>query len=448
MPLAKKMAKSGKKVALIEKRWLGGTCVNDGCTPTKTWVASARASYMAETSAKLGVPVEKYHVNLHKIKARKDQVVNKSRTGLEKSLGQIKKLDIIYGKARFVGPKKIAVTMSDEEERVLDADLVFINAGTRPFIPPIEGLDSISYLTSTTILDLKKIPGNLLILGGNYIGLEYGQMFRRFGSKVTIVEKSARIMSREDSDVSSEIEKLLSLESIHFLKGAKALRFEQKKKDSIIVTIKKGSREMNIACTHVLIATGRIPQTDDLQLENTGVKTDDKGYIEVNSKLETNIKGIYALGDINGGPAFTHISYHDYTIVYRNLLENGRYSTRNRLVPYCMFTDPQLGRIGISESEAKEKGIAVKIAKMPLSSVARAVETGNTHGFLKALVDPVTKKILGAAFLSADGGELMSLLQMAMEGGLTYDKLAYGVFAHPLYAEALNNLFLQLEEPS
>lgn len=446
VPLAKKLANAGKKVVIIEKRWIGGTCVNDGCTPTKTWVASAKAAYTAAKSAALGVPVANYQVDMAHIKKRKDAIVENARKGNQKALAETKNLDLIFGEAIFTGLKTITVTLNGGGEQLLKAELIFLNTGAKPLIPQITGLSTVNYLTSTTILELNKVPKHLLIIGGNYIGLEFGQMFRRFGSKVTILEKSARLIPHEDTDIADEMQKLLALETVEILTNTQATAFEQNGKGEIFVTIKNGQQQKKITCSHVLVASGRIPQTHQLNLEKTGVKLDDKGYIKVNAKLETNVKGIYALGDVKGGPAFTHISYNDYTIVYRNLLEKKNYTIHNRPIPYCMFTDPQLGRIGLSETDAKKQGLAIKVAKLPMSSVARAVETGDTRGFMKAVVNAKTKKILGVAILGAEGGEIMSVLQMAMEGKITYDRIRYCVFAHPLYAESLNNLFMTLED--
>lgn len=446
VPLAKKLANSGKKVAIIEKRWIGGTCVNDGCTPTKTWVASAKAAYDVRKSAEIGVFIKDYHVDMPFIKKRKDKIVENARKGNQKALENTKNLDVIFGEATFTDTKTIRVTSNTGSIQILAADLFFLNTGVTTMVPQIEGLDRINYLNATSILELDQIPSHLFIIGGNYIGLEFGQMFRRFGSEVTILEKSPRIMSREDPDVSEEMQKILKAEGVHILTNSEAIRFEKTATENILATVSDGKKTQKITCSHLLIAAGRAPQTDTLQLHNTGVAVDKKGYIKVNGKLETNVKGIYALGDVKGGPAFTHISYNDYTIVYRNLLENQHYTTRNRPVPYCMFTDPQLGRIGLNETEAKKLGLAIKVAKLPMTGVARAVETGDTRGFMKAVVDAKSKRILGASILSAQGGEIMSILQMAMEGKITYDRIRYGVFAHPLYAESLNNLFMTLED--
>jgi len=444
-PLAKKMALAGKKTAIIEKRWVGGTCVNDGCTPTKTWVASAKAAYMAAHSGPLGIKIKGYKVDMPRVKKRKDEIVLKSRNGGQKGLESTKNLDLIFGEATFTGDKTISIKLRSGRTQILKADLIFINTGAKPLIPQIEGLQDIDYLTSTSILELDKVPKHLLVIGGNYIGLEFGQMFGRFGSKVTVLEKSGRIVSREDEDISEAITKILTDEGVTVFTDAKTTGFRKTEKGNIKATVTIADEEKTITCSHVLLAIGRVPQTAALNLDKTGVKIDEKGYITVNDKLETNVKGIYALGDVKGGPAFTHISYNDYTIVYRNLIEKENLTIKDRPVPYCMFTDPQLGRIGISEDEAKKQKLNVKIAKLPMEHVARAIEMGDTRGFMKAVVDPVTKKILGAAVLGTEGGEIMTVLQMAMEGGITYDRIRFCVFAHPTYSESLNNLFLALE---
>lgn len=445
-PLAKKLAEAGKKTLLIEKRYVGGTCVNDGCTPTKTWVASAKAAYMASKGEQLGIKIKGFKVDMKVIRQRKEQIVLKSRNGNQKGLESTENLELLFGDATFTGDKTISVKLNAGGEESFKSGLFFLNTGAKTIIPDIEGLTGINYLTSTSILELEEVPEHLLVIGGNYVGLEFGQMFRRFGSKVTLLERSGRILSREDEDISAEVKKLLELEQIEVLANAQASKFKNTGKGKIAATIIADGKEQKIKCSHVLVAVGRAAQTDTLGLDKTGVETDEKGYIKVNNKLETNVPGIYALGDVKGGPAFTHVSYNDYTIVYRNLLEGADYSTDDRPVPYCMFIDPQLGRIGISEAEAKKQQLNYKVAKLPMAHVARAIETGDTRGFMKAIVDPDTKKLLGAAILGPEGGEIMTVLQMAMEGGITYDRIRFCVFAHPTYSESLNNLFLALED--
>jgi pyruvate/2-oxoglutarate dehydrogenase complex dihydrolipoamide dehydrogenase (E3) component len=445
VPLAKKLALAGNKTLLVEKRWIGGTCVNDGCTPTKTMIASAKAAYMAANSGPLGVKVKGFSVDMRKIKKRKNDIVHLFRNGSQTGLEETKNLDLLFGEATFTGDKIISVRPNDgSKDKAFNAELFFINTGAKTFIPQINGLKDIDYLTSTTILDLVEVPEHLLVIGGNYIGLEFGQMFRRFGSKVTVVERSGRIVSREDEDVSEELTKILELEKINILTNTVTTNLKQKKGGKITATLKVGDAEQKIKCSHVLIAVGRSPQTESLGLDNAGVKTDERGNIIVNDALETNIKGIYALGDVKGGPAFTHISYNDYTIVYRNLVDKEKLTIKNRPIPYCMFTDPQLGRIGLSETDAKKQKLNYKVAKLPMNYVARAIETGDTRGFMKAIVDADTKQILGVTILGPEGGEIMTVLQMAMMGGITYEEIRWNIFAHPLYSESLNNLFMAL----
>jgi pyruvate/2-oxoglutarate dehydrogenase complex dihydrolipoamide dehydrogenase (E3) component len=446
VPLAKKLAEAGKRTALIEKRYVGGTCVNDGCTPTKTMVASAKAAWVAANSQHLGLNIKSYKVDMKQVKKRKDDIVKLFRNGSQDGIQQTEGLDLVLGEAAFTGGKTISVKLKGGGQSEMKAGLIFINTGCRPVIPDIEGLKDTGYLTSTSILELDKAPEHLLVIGGNYIGLEFGQMFRRFGSKITIVEKGPRIVSREDEDVSAELVKILQAEQIDILTNAQTQKFKKTGKGNIIATVAVNGKESKVKCSHVLVAVGRAPQTKSLGLDKTGVKTDERGFIQVNDKLETNVKGIYALGDVKGGPAFTHISYNDYTIVYRNLFEGTNYTIEDRPVPYCMFTDPQLGRIGLNETEAKKQGLSIKVAKLPMDHVARAIETGDTRGFMKAVVDAKTKQILGATVLGPEGGEIMTILQMAMQCGITYDRIRYCVFAHPLYAESLNNLFMTIED--
>ncbi|MEH3112463.1 mercuric reductase [Pedobacter terrae] len=445
VPLAKKLAEAGKKTLLVEKRMVGGTCINDGCTPTKAMIASAKAVYQAKKASALGVEIEAVKIDFKKIVQRKDEIVAQFRSSSEKGIDETKGLKLIFGTAKFSAEKELTIALSEGGEEKVTADWIFINTGAKTVIPNIDGLDQIDYLTSTTILDLEAVPKHLVVIGGNYIGLEFGQMFSRFGSKVTILEKSTSILAKEDEDISSALTEILSDEKIEVITDVKVDKISKEQKQ-IHISLHCGKTKKNITASHVLIAAGRMPQTVDLGLENCGVKMDDKGHVVVNEKLETNIEGIYALGDVKGGPAFTHIAYNDYTIVYRNLIEEKNYSIQDRPLPYCMFTDPQLGRIGISEKEAKEKKLNYEVAVIPMSQVARGIETNETLGLMKAIVDPDTKKILGAAILASEGGEIMSVLQMAMEGDITYDRIRYCVFAHPTYTESLNNLFMKLDK--
>lgn len=445
VPLAKKLAEEGKKTALIEKNLIGGTCINVGCTPTKAMIASARAAHHARNASKLGVEVKGVKVDLKKIKKRKDKIVQSFRSAAQKGIEATKNLTLIFGEAKFSSKKEISIKLDSGGEEQLKADWIFIDTGAKPNIPDIKGLEHIDYLTSSTILDLEAVPEHLVIIGGNYIGLEFGQMFRRFGSKVTILERSSRIMKKEDKDIALELSKILKEEGLEILTETETDEISNHNKQ-IVLHLKSRDKSKTLTCSHLLIATGRNPQTQLLNLELAGIKTDKKGNVLVNKKLETNVPGVYALGDVKGGPAFTHISYNDYTLVYRNLMKGTDYSTVDRPIPYCMFTDPQLGRIGMSEAEAEEKGLNYKVAKIPMAHVARGIETGETSGLMKAIVDLDSKKILGASILASEGGEIMSVLEMAMEGNITYDRLKFCVFAHPTYSESLNNLFMEIED--
>jgi dihydrolipoamide dehydrogenase len=443
-PLAKKLALQGLKTAIIERRFIGGTCINDGCTPTKTMVASARMMHLAKNSESLGVTIKDPQLNFKKVIERKNKIVEDFRNGGERGLRKAN-VDIIYGEASFIHDKELKIVQRDGSEENIIAEKIFINTGGRPTIPKIEGLDAVSYLDSTSIMELDEVPGHLIIIGAGYISLEFGQMFRRFGSQVTVLEHSDRFLSREDEDVSEEIKKFLEDEGIEIFTNCAITKVSSGDKEiSAIINI--NGEEKTLTGSHLLIATGRTPNTDALQLSNTNIKTEERGHIIVDHKLETNVEGVYALGDVKGGPEFTHISYNDYIIVYKNLFENGNETIDKRLVPYCMFTDPQLGRIGLNEQEAKKKNLNFKVAKFPMSHVARALETGETTGLIKAIVDADTKQILGAVVIGEQGGEMMSMLQLAMMGNITYDVLRSAVFAHPLYAESLNNLFMHLDD--
>lgn len=439
-PLATAFGKAGKKTALIEKEHVGGTCINEGCTPTKTMVASARVAYMARRSADYGVGVGEVSVDMAVVRRRKREIVDSFRNGSQGRLEKSDNVELIFGVAAFSGEKTVTVTGNDGTERTLQAETIVINAGGRPAIPPIPGLKAIPYLTSTSIMELDVVPAHLVIIGGGYISLEFGQMFRRFGSKVTVIEQSARFLPREDEDIAASLQKILEEDGIEIVLGAKTESVGLDG-EGYRIEIAVGEGQQTIQGSHLLVAVGRTSNADLLNVEATGVKTNERGWIPVNDKLETNVKGIYAVGDINGGPAFTHISYDDFRILRANLIENGEMSTQGRLVPYTMYTDPQLGRVGISEQEAKAKKLAVRVFSMPMNYVARALETDEPRGLMKAIVDQESNQILGAAVLGIEGGEVMTMLQLAMMGNLPYTALRDAVFAHPTIAEALNNLF-------
>lgn len=440
VPLAKKLAASGRRTALIEKRFLGGTCVNDGCTPTKTMIAVARLCYLSRRAQQFGIPSDPSQLRISTVTDKKNEVVERSRSGLEKSLGATENLDLFHAEASFTGPKTLRVNEED-----LSAELIFINTGARPSIPPIPGLADVPYLTSTTILDINVIPTHLVILGSGYVAMELGQMFARFGSRVTILERNAAPLEREDDDMVAAVRQILEEENVTFLTNAAVTKVSRKLDGETELTLTQNGEEKRITGSHLLVAAGRTPNTDMLNLSAAGVNTGPHGHIEVNERLETTAPGIYALGDVNGGPAFTHISYNDHLIVARNIIDRQHLSTKDRITPYCMFTDPELGRVGLSEKEAIKQGFRIKVARLPLSKVARGIETGDTRGLMKAVIDADTGKILGAAILSVGGGEIMSVLQMAMMGQITYEQLRDNVFAHPTFSESLNNLFSTLD---
>jgi pyruvate/2-oxoglutarate dehydrogenase complex dihydrolipoamide dehydrogenase (E3) component len=446
-PLAVTLAQAGRSTALIEREHVGGTCVNEGCTPTKTMVASAKVAYFDRRSADYGVRNGPVTVDMVAVRQRKRDIVRGFRSGSERRIEQTEGLDLLMGEARFTGPKELEVRLNGDGETVqLSADDIFINVGAHPANPPIEGLNAVPALNSTTIMELDVVPEHLLVLGGSYVGLEFAQMFRRFGSEVTVVELGKQLMGREDADVAEAVADIMHEDGIGVLLNTQARHVEQGDGGRIRLTVGTPEGERTLEGSHLLVAAGRPPNTDTLNLEAAGVETDRRGFVEVNDRLETNVPGIYAMGDVKGGPAFTHISYDDFRIIRTNLLEGGDASTADRLVPYTVFIDPQLGRIGLSEQEAREQGRNVHVARMPMSYVARAVEMDETRGFMKAVVDADTGRILGCAVLGLEGGEIMAMMQIAMKGQVPYTALRDAVFSHPTLAESLNNLFAALGE--
>jgi pyruvate/2-oxoglutarate dehydrogenase complex dihydrolipoamide dehydrogenase (E3) component len=444
-PLATALAKAGWKTALIERAYIGGTCINYGCTPTKTMFNSARVAYLARRAVDYGVHSGEVVVNMPEVRERKQRVVESFRESGLKGIKETRNLELITGNAKFVGPHEIEVQLNDGGTRSLATDKIFINTGGRPAKPQLEGLDEVSTLDSTSIMELDELPEHLLVLGGGYIGLEFAQMFRRFGSRATIVQRDSQLLGREDSDVAEAVLKVMQEDGIKVFLNTEAVRVKQEA-TSIELTVRTPNGEHTLSGTHFLVAVGRKPNTDDLNLAAAGVDTDERGNVKVNQRLETNVPGVYALGDVNGGSQFTHISYDDFRIIRTNLLEGGNATTAGRLVPYTVFIDPQLGRVGISENEAKEKGLNIRVAKLEMTHVARAIEMSETRGFMKSIVDADTNQILGAAVLSVEGGELMAMFEIAMLGKLPYTVLKDGIFAHPTLAESLNNLFMAMDK--
>ncbi|MBN2552540.1 MAG: mercuric reductase [Spirochaetales bacterium] len=444
-PLARALAAAGRSTVLVESRHVGGTCVNEGCTPTKTMVASARVAYLARRAADYGVLTGTVQVDLRKVRERKRGVVESFRSGSESRLESQENLQLIRGSARFTSQRTLEVATVDGSRIELRGEQVFIDTGTRPSMPRLPGLEEIKALDSTSIMELDKIPEHLLVIGGGYIGLEFGQMFRRFGAGVTIVQRGPQLLGREDSDVAQEVLKILREDGIEVLLDSTPSSVRRKGSGGICLEVACPEGQRGVEGSHLLAAVGRVPNTDELDLNRTGVEVDSRGFIRVNERLETSAPGVYALGDVKGGAAFTHISYDDYRILRANLLEGGRRTVSDRPVPYTVFIDPQLGRVGLSEREARERGLRYKVAKIPMSWVARALEVDESRGLIKALVDEDGGRILGCAVLGIEGGELMAALQIAMMGGLPYTALRDGVFAHPCLSESLNTLFGSLQ---
>src|SRR5437899_939264 len=385
-------AKAGRKVAVVERGHVGGVCVNVGCTPTKTMVASARVAYLANRGAFYGVQTGPISVDLQAVRKRKQAVVDGARSYSESNItaGRGLDLDLLRGEAHFIAPKTLEVSFGNGETRQITAPLIFIDTGGRPKQLTIKGVESVSVLDSTTIMELETLPEHLLIIGGGYIGLEFGQMFRRFGSQVTIIQHHPRLLMNEDEDVADEITKIFREDGITVLTGAVPQQLQSVNGVRIQLTVRTSEGEQQLHGSHLLAAPGRVPNTEDLTPEAAGIQLDREGYIQVNGQLETNVPGIYALGDVKGGPAFTHIAYADFRIWRTNLLELGSASTQDRMAPYTIFIDPQFGRVGMSENEARKQGRSIRVAKIPMNSVIRALETGETRGFMKAIVDADT----------------------------------------------------------
>lgn len=440
-PLAQALANAGKKVALVERSTVGGTCVNTGCAPTKTMVASARVAHLVSRAKDYGVNTASWSVDLKAVRRRKRAIVESFSSGSRNRLLSTTGLTLLEGEAGFTGMKELMVEYPGGGKDLIKADLIIIDTGTSPAIPELPGLEQVSALDSTSIMELDQLPEHLIIIGGGYIGLEFGQMFHRFGSKVTIVHRGSQLLSKEDRDVAEEVHKIFESEGVAYLLNSKPVRVEDTAGGKVRLTVRAENREQVIHGSHLLLAAGRTPNTAALNLEATGIALDQRGYVPVNEKLETAVPGIYAIGDVNGGPAFTHISYDDYRILNKNLLEGGSAVTTGRPLPYVVFIDPQLGRIGITEKEAAARGYDYRVAKMPMTWVARALETDETAGMMKAVVDAKSEQILGAAVLGIEGGEVMAVIQMAMLGRVTYPVIRDHIFAHPTLSESLNNLF-------
>ncbi|HVJ09773.1 MAG TPA: mercuric reductase [Acidisarcina sp.] len=443
-PLVRALAAAGLSTALIERKHIGGTCINEGCTPTKTMVASARVAYAVGRAAEYGVESGPAKIDMKTVRQRKRDMVDQFRNGSQKSLESTKNLEIVWGEASFADAKTIEVKLRDGGTQTLSAEQIFLNTGARASVPKLEGLDQIPFLDNESIMELDAVPSHLIILGGGYIGVEFAQMFRRFGSQVSIIQTGTQLLSREDPDIAQEVQKIFSEDGIAVYLGSDARRIA-KSGEGLELTFAQGEKQQTLHGSHLLVATGRTPNTRELNLSAASVETEKSGHIRVNERLETTAPGIFALGDVKGGPAFTHISYDDFRILRTNLLLGGKASTAHRMVPYTVFMDPQLGRIGITETEAKRAGKKVHVARMSMTSVARALETGETRGVMKVVVDEDGETILGAAILGIEGGEIATILQVAMMGNVTVSALRDATFSHPTLAESLNNLFYKMD---
>jgi pyruvate/2-oxoglutarate dehydrogenase complex dihydrolipoamide dehydrogenase (E3) component len=438
--LAARLAGAGLRTAIIERKRFGGTCVNTGCIPTKTLVASARAAHVARRAGEHGVMIDgSIAVDMKKVKERKDTVVRGSNQGVEKWLKSTEKLTVYEGHARFVDTHQVRV--SDE---LLAADKIFINVGGRASTPPLRGIDQVSYLNNSTMMDVDFLPEHLIVIGGSYVGLEFAQMYRRFGSEVTIVEMGPRLIQREDEDISEAVKSILEGEGIKIRLSAECIGFE-KRDDNVAVNVDCSSGDKTVIGSHTLLAVGRVPNTDDLGLENARIAVDQRGFIQVDDQLRTNVPGIYALGDCNGRGAFTHTAYNDYEIVAANLLDGDERRVSDRITAYALYIDPPLGRAGMTETEVRKSGRKALIAKRPMARVGRAVEKGETQGFMKVLVDAETKEILGASLLGIECDEVIHSILDVMYAKAPYTVIQRAMHIHPTVTELIPTMLGEFE---
>ena len=437
--LARRLVAAGQDVAIIERKLFGGTCVNTGCTPTKTLVASAYAAFLARRAGDYGVTIGgPVGVDMKAVKARKDAVVEPSRLGVERSLKTLEGCTVYEGHARFIAEKKVAVNGSE-----LAADRIFINVGARAAIPPIPGLEHVPYLTNSSMMDIDFLPAHLIILGGSYVGLEFAQVYRRFGSEVTVIELASRLIAREDADVSQAVADFLKEEGIDVRVGSKVVGVE-KEGNAIAVKVESAGAVSQVAGTHVLVAIGRRPNTDDLGLDKAGIATDVRGYIQVDDQLRTSAAGIWAMGDCNGRGAFTHTSWNDFEIVAANLLDNGQRRVSDRITAYALYTDPPLGRAGMTEAEVRKTGKPALISTMAMEDVSRAYEKGETKGFMKILVDRDSKQILGASLLGLAGDEVIHCILDLMYAKAPYTVMQRAMHIHPTVSEFIPTMLGEL----
>jgi pyruvate/2-oxoglutarate dehydrogenase complex dihydrolipoamide dehydrogenase (E3) component len=440
--LAKRLADAGMSVAIVERHLFGGTCVNTGCIPTKAMVASAYAAHIIRRAADFGVAAGPPAVDMKRVKARKDAIAERSRSGVEKMLRSLQKCDVYAGHARMRGAREVEVG-----DAVLRSDRVFLNVGGRASIPPMPGIDSIPFLTNSSMMELDAVPPHLVVVGGSYVGLEFAQMFRRFGAQVTVVEMAARLVQREDPDVSTAIQEILTNEGIAVRLNARCLRVEGRG-DSVVAHVFCEDGSPTVEGSHLLLAVGRQPNTHDLGLERAGVALDDRGYIVVNDRLETNVPGVWALGDCNGKGAFTHTAYNDFEIVAANLLDGASRSVSDRIDAYALYIDPPLGRAGLTVTEAQRRGHSVLVGTRPMTRVGRAIEKGETSGFMKIVVDKASSEILGAAVLGTGGDEVIHCVLDTMYAKAPYSVLQRAMHIHPTVSELIPTILGELKAPA
>lgn len=435
-------AQSGKRAAVVERRWIGGSCPNIACMPTKNEISGARVAYWARNGAQVGVMTGPLTVDMGTVRQRKRAMVERQvakHLELYKATGA----ELIMGAGRFTAPKRLEVTLNDGGTRILEGEKIFLNLGTHAALPNVPGLEAARPLTHVEALEIDHLPSHLIVIGGGYSGLEFAQTYRRFGSHVTVIETGPKIVAREDQDVAQEIERLLREEGIEIIAGTEILKVDGQSGDKVSLVVRTATGERTVAGSDILVAAGRIPNTGGIGLKETGVELDDRGYVRVNGRLETSAPDIWALGECAGSPQFTHISEDDFRIVRDNLAGGDR-STIDRLVSYCLFSDPPLARVGLSEGEAARRGIKTRVAKLPMNSVLRAQATDERQGFMKALVGDKDDRILGFAMIGAEAGEVMAVVHTAMLAGIPYTRLAETPFAHPTMAEGLSMLFSQV----
>jgi pyruvate/2-oxoglutarate dehydrogenase complex dihydrolipoamide dehydrogenase (E3) component len=436
--MAASLTGAGMKVAIIERNLFGGTCVNTGCIPTKALVASARAAYVAKRGADFGVMIgSPITVDMKKVKARKDAVVKRSNDGVTNWLKNMKNCTVYEGHARFGGPHTVSVN-----DQLLEGEKIYINVGTRAFVP--SGFEDVNYLTNSSMMEVDFLPEHLLVIGGSYIGLEFGQMYRRFGSKVTVVQRGPRLVEREDEDVSEAIKEILENEGIEVRLNAECVS-GQRVGNKLVAKIDCDSGAREVTGSHILLAVGRRPNTDDLALDKAGIEVDERGYIKVDDQLRTNVPGVYALGDCNGKGAFTHTSYNDYEIAADNLLRNDSRRVSDRILAYNLYIDPPLGHVGMTEAEVRKSGRKALIGKRPMTRVGRAVEKGETQGFMKILVDAETKEILGAAILGIEGDEAIHSILDVMYAKAPYTVIQRAMHIHPTVTELIPTMLCDLK---